>query len=64
MKKLLEGDVQYTIGDIAGCVGKHWQLRNNFYLSSGTEKAMCTSFKYSTVYDLTKAELCMMTICA
>ena len=25
-----------------------------FHLSSGTEKAMCTSFKYSTVYALTK----------
>ena len=34
-----------------------------FYLSSGTEKVICTSFKYSTVYDLTKAEL-FKTICA
>ena len=34
-----------------------------FYLSSGTEKVMCTSFKYSTVYDLIKVEL-FMTICA
>ena len=29
----------------------------NLYLSSGTEKDMWTSFKYSTVYDLTKTEL-------
>ena len=34
-----------------------------FYLSSGTEKAMCTSFKYLTVYYLAKAEL-FMTMCA
>ena len=34
-----------------------------FYLSSGTEKAMRMSFKYSTVYDLTKAEW-FMTISA
>ena len=64
MKKLLEDDVQYnTIRIDAGCVWKHWQLRNNVLLTSGTEKAMCTSFKYSTVYDLTKAEL-FKTICA
>ena len=37
-------------GNIGSCV-------TIFYLSSGTEKAMCTSFRYSTVYDLTKAEL-------
>ena len=30
-----------------------------FYLSSATEKDMCTSLKYSTLFDLTKSELSM-----
>ena len=63
MKKLVEGDVQYTIRAIARCVRKTLAAALNLYLSSGTEKAMCMSFKYSTVYGLTKAEL-FMTICA